>query len=412
MGRGITTRPVLLQRLHHDPVQVVPDVIDQLGRIHLRAVGNGGPTCRQSGFQSGRGPNWFFTRDHAANLIKTSIQHFSRIERRRSGQQFVEKHAQAVNVRPSVDVRAGQNGLFRAHVGGRPDQHFKTGKQRFFRQALIGRGLGNSKINDFGQRRSVRPCGNQNVGRLDVSMDDSLLVRMLHRFTNLNEKLEALAGGERLFFAVFGDLDSGHQFHDEIRPATFGRTSIEYVSDVRVIHQSQRLSLGFEARDHAFGVHARLDHLECDASADRLLLFRHENNPASSFSDLLQQFVPVDAVTRLFARSDFRSPFADPTSGRFFQELPRAIVGSEQRLDSSAQLLIVSASPLQKSVSFLIRKVNDFRENFEVPLAVAGHRSREERSLVFESSWPTLAASSAASSPNPTANISVRLQFR
>jgi len=84
-----------------------------------------------------------------------------------------------------VHVHAGQRGLFGAHIRGRANQHFKSRKKRFVRQALIGRCLRNSKIDDFGQRCSSASVANQNIGQLDVSMDDSLLVRMLDRFATL-----------------------------------------------------------------------------------------------------------------------------------------------------------------------------------------------------------------------------------
>ena len=63
-----------------------------------------------------------------------------------------------------------------------------------------------------------------------------------------------------------------------------------------MIHQGQRLPLGFEAGDDLLGVHAQLDDLERDPAANRFLLLGHINHAAAAFADLLEQFVAADAV--------------------------------------------------------------------------------------------------------------------
>ncbi len=78
-------------------------------------------------------------------------------------------------------------------------------------------------------------------------MDDSLLMRMLNRLANLNEKFQPLAGRQGMLIAVFGDLDATNEFHDEIGPARFRRPGIEHLGDVGMIHQRERLSFGLKA---------------------------------------------------------------------------------------------------------------------------------------------------------------------
>ena len=113
------------------------------------------------------------------------------------------------------------------------------------------------------------------------------------------------ARGELVLVAVIGDLDAAHQFHDEVRPAGFRRAGVEHLGDVRMVHQRQRLPLGFEAGDDALGVHAQLDDLERDAAADRFLLLGHVNHAAAAFADLLEQFVAADPVAGLFGGRNF-----------------------------------------------------------------------------------------------------------
>jgi hypothetical protein len=68
-----------------------------------------------------------------------------------------------------------------------------------------------------------------------------------------------------------------------------------------MVHHGQRLPFGFEASDDLAAVHARLDDLECDATLDRVLLLRHEDDAHAAFADLLQQLVWADDRAGAFA---------------------------------------------------------------------------------------------------------------
>ena len=63
---------------------------------------------------------------------------------------------------------------------------------------------------------------------------------------------------------------------------------------LRMVHQRQRLPLGLEAGDDLAGVHARLDDLEGDLAADRLLLLGHVDDAHAALADLLDQPVRAD----------------------------------------------------------------------------------------------------------------------
>ena len=62
--------------------------------------------------------------------------------------------------------------------------------QRFIRQLAGGR-LGHSEVDDLGHRLAVDQR-DQDVGRLQVTMDDALLMGVLHRLADRHEELEAL----------------------------------------------------------------------------------------------------------------------------------------------------------------------------------------------------------------------------
>ena len=86
-------------------------------------------------------------------------------------------------------------------------------------------------------------------------MDDTLLVRVLDGVAYLDEQVQPLPCVELVLIAVGGELDSAYQFHHEVGPARIGRPSIQHASNVRMIHQRQRLTLGLEPGDDTLGVH-------------------------------------------------------------------------------------------------------------------------------------------------------------
>jgi hypothetical protein len=197
-------------------------------------------------------------------------------------------------------------------------------------------------------------------------MDYPLLMRMLNRVAHLNKQLQPRAGPKGTLVAEIGDLNALDEFHYEIRPSTLGRARIEYVSDVRMVHQRKRLSFGLKARNLAFRVHSRLNQLEGDTPVDWFLLFRDKNDSATSFSDWLAEFVPTDTVTRLLPGSGFGPLFAYLRCRRLFQESSDAVIRLEQRLYLAAEILVVGAGTVQKSATLRCRKLNGFRKEFNV----------------------------------------------
>jgi hypothetical protein len=268
------------------------------------------------------------------------------IKRGSPGQQFVKQHAQAVDVGSSIDVQAGQARLLRTHVGGRSQKLLERGKNRLVRQGLVGRGLGNSKINHLRHRHPV-VVGHQNVGRLEVAMDDALLVRMLHCVANQDEELESLPGGALVLIAKGGNGQSTHQFHDKVRPARGGRACIQDTGDIGMVHHRQRLTFGLEPCDDLPGVHAQFNHLEGHAPADGFLLFCQVNHAAAAFADFLKEFVTTDAVAGTFAEfSNDRIGFIGPhdSGGGALEEISCFGRGAQQALDPPMEFGVSSTS--------------------------------------------------------------------
>src|SRR5262249_17531062 len=100
----------------------------------------------------------------------------------------------------------------------------------------------------------------------------------------------------------------GDVFHDEIRAAIGGRPGVEYVRDVGMIHQGESLTFGLEASHNVTRVQARLDHLEGDVPADRMLLARQVDDAHTAFAEHADRGIHAEALTRFGGRLHRRGP--------------------------------------------------------------------------------------------------------
>ena len=133
-----------------------------------------------------------------------------RRERRAAGQGFVEDRPQAINIHRRGDGRGLARRLLRGHVTGRAE-HVAT-----VRQVAAGQKLGQAEVGDLGaevggqstrrrKSRAVHPFGlslpvafrpvQQHVRRLQVAMDDPLLVGVMDGVGQRCHEPRGLAGG-------------------------------------------------------------------------------------------------------------------------------------------------------------------------------------------------------------------------
>jgi len=186
--------------------------------------------------------------------------------------------------------------------------------------------------------------GHQDIGGLDVTVNDAFLMGVLDGVADLHEKIQAGLGGQVVLVAVVGDFEAANQFHDEIRTAIIRRPGVEHFGDVGMVHQGESLALGLEARNDALGTHPQLDDFEGDAAADRLLLLCHVNRPTAAFADLLEQLVTPDAVARAFGDG------GNLDGGLVFavgQKTARRFLGLQEFLDIRPQGRVASTRLVQ-----------------------------------------------------------------
>ena len=283
-GGGIAARRVLLQTAHHDPVQVGGEVVDRR-MSRLVAAGSQLPATRARTRRVLR----------EDGLPQLPIARAPHVEGRLPDEQLVEQHPQRVHVGPRVDVRTRLE-LLGAHV--------RRSADGMLPREVVGdlvqrrrRGLGDTEVDDLRLRVAV-DLGDQDVRRLEVAVDHSVLVRVLDGQARRTEEPQARARVQLLLDAVFGDGRAVDQLHHEVRPPRLGGPGVEDASDARVVHARQDGALRLEARHHLQVVRARLDELQRDLTLERLLLPGTEDDAEAAFPETLEQLVGTDAITR------------------------------------------------------------------------------------------------------------------
>ena len=130
----------------------------------------------------------------------------------RIAQQFIQNHAQAVDVAADVEImRIGLN-LLRAHVLNGADELAHVGLKGGNRQVGIS-GPGHPEIDDLHVPGRIR----QNIGGFEVAMDDAFLMPVMHRIADRCEQAETLTHIEILFPGVLRQGEGvGDVLHDEV----------------------------------------------------------------------------------------------------------------------------------------------------------------------------------------------------
>ena len=117
-------------------------------------------------------------------------------------------------------------------------------------------------------------------------MNDTVLVRMLHGFADLNHQLQSLPGVQAMCFGVLPERVAANELHREIglRPETrIRRAGFIDLSYTGVLQPAERLRLMFKPSQQFWSGAAGLDYLKSYAAA-RLFLFRFIDGPHAAFA--------------------------------------------------------------------------------------------------------------------------------
>jgi len=162
-----------------------------------------------------------------------------------------------------------------------------------FSVSRCAKGFCHAEVDDLDRLLAVLHR-NQDVGGLQVAVNDGLVVGVLHPLAHPHEQLEALPRGQPVVVAVFRDRHARHVLHDEVRRPLRGGPGVEDPRDRGMVHQRQGLPFGLEARDHRLARHAGLDQLDGHRAVHRRSLLTPPDLGHAAFADFLQQPVRTD----------------------------------------------------------------------------------------------------------------------
>jgi hypothetical protein len=146
---------------------------------------------------------------------------------------------------------------------------------------------GDAEINEFRDRQALL-SRHQNVGGLEVQVEDAPVVRVLHGLANKDEELKPRLEVQPLLLAILRDADARYEFHDQKGPASSAVAGAQKIDDVRVVQACQSQAFGSEAGKCDIAVRARFEKLQCHATAARELL-GSVNLAATAFTKLLEK---------------------------------------------------------------------------------------------------------------------------
>ena len=301
-----------------------------------------------------------FFADDFEQLVVGGVTDALAIEGGDAGQQLIQQHAERVDVAASVDVQLAHTRLFGAHVKRGAHHLAEAGKERLLGQPGVRR-FGHAEVDYLGNRRIVTQR-DHHIRRLDVAVDNSLLVGVLNSLANQNKELQTFSSHHIALIAEVRDRNATDQLHNEVRPARLGCSGVEDLSDVGMVHDRQRLAFGLESGDDLLGIHPRLDDLQSHLAANRLLLFGHEDHAKTAFADLLQEFVAADNGAG--ALGDGWGEGGVNALRRRLQKAARIRVRPKEDLHSLPQIGVTSADSVQKGVTPILRLFQGLVEDF------------------------------------------------
>ena len=97
------------------------------------------------------------------------------------------------------------------------------------------------------------------IRRLEIAMNDALLMRVMHGVTNVDEQFKSLASCEMVVVAELRNRKSLHQLHDEIRSPTVCAARVKDLGNIWMVHHREGLTLRFKTSNKLLRVHSLLD---------------------------------------------------------------------------------------------------------------------------------------------------------
>ena len=158
-----------------------------------------------------------------------------REERALADDRLVHHDAARVDVDAAVEVALAARLLGR-HVIGRAHHHAGAREVELLIAALeLRHHLRHAEVEDLHDRRGADAAGQEDVLRLDVAMDDALVVRGDEAGQDLDHDVGDLVEGEAaLARDAVGERGADELLHDEVRASVLERAEVVDLADVRM----------------------------------------------------------------------------------------------------------------------------------------------------------------------------------
>ena len=213
-----------------------------------------------------------------------------------AGEHFVEHDAEAVDVGTVVGGGGAVVLLRRGIVGRAKEQRSPTFQSRVIH--IGGNELGSSfyhlrdaKIRDLHRARFV----DEQVLRLDVAVDDAVIVRALQRRADWRHDAKRFFGREALRLQKLTEIHTIDKLHEQevggrLRQQCLSHAEVVHTDNVRVIERGERMRLLFKACGELRIIRTlRGEQFERDEAVQRLLP-RLVNDAHASTSEACQDF--------------------------------------------------------------------------------------------------------------------------
>ena len=207
-------------------------------------------------------------------------------EGQRAGDHFVEDDPERKEIAPAVERPAarlfGRHVVHGAHRRSRGRDAPGVGCRRLSRAWRRGRllgELGQAEVEELG----LAPFGDEDVGRLDVPVDDPRPVGRLERIGDLRPDGQGAIDGQRPALQLFLERSSLHELHDDKRHAALVAEVVDR-ADVRVVQGGRGPGLAPEPLERLAGVSCLLgEELDRDVTAEAdVFRLKHDAHPAAA----------------------------------------------------------------------------------------------------------------------------------
>jgi len=157
-------------------------------------------------------------------------------------------------------------------------------------------GFGDAEVDDFGGGAAFADA-DEDVGWLEVAMDQAFVVGVLNSFAYRDEEFEAIPEIQVVMIAIGRNRLAGNVLHHEVGAAIGSRSRIKDLRDVGMVHDRKGLALLLESGQNLAGIHAGVDDFEGDPLHHRLAALGEPDGAEAADAEDFEEFVGADAVT-------------------------------------------------------------------------------------------------------------------